>query len=63
VKNIVENVVNSHGHEVSGPSKQRLLKYIRLLASTGIADEQQLLVLGKAYLKEISQPDSRYTGC
>jgi hypothetical protein len=63
VENIVENVVNSHGHEVSVPSKQRLLKYIRLLASTGIADEQQLLVLGKAYLKEISQPDARYTGC
>ena len=29
MKNIVENVVNSHGHEVSGPSKQRLPQELR----------------------------------
>jgi hypothetical protein len=62
VKNIVERVVSSHGHEVSGPVKERLLNYIRLLASAGIADEQ-LLTFGRAYVKEIQQPDRRYTGC
>lgn len=62
VKNIVESVVSSHGYEVSGPVKERLLNYIRLLASAGMTDEQ-LLTFGKAYLKEISQPDPRYTGC
>lgn len=62
VKNIVESVLRSYGHEVSFPLKERLLNYISLLASVGIADEE-LLTFGKAYLKEISQPDSRYTGC
>jgi hypothetical protein len=36
--------------------------YISLLASTGKTDEQ-LLQLGKAYLKEIQNPDPRYSGC
>jgi hypothetical protein len=60
--NIVNSVVSSYGGEVNGPSQQRLLNYIRLLASTGKTDEQ-LVAFGTAYLREILEPDRRYSGC
>jgi hypothetical protein len=62
MNNIVESVVSSCGREVNGPTREKLLNYIQLLASTGKSDEQ-LLTLGTAYLKEILKPDPRYTGC
>jgi hypothetical protein len=58
---IVDSVVSSYGGEVKGPTQEKLLNYIRLLASTGIT-EDQLLSLGAAYLKEVLEPDPRYTG-
>jgi hypothetical protein len=62
MKNIIESIVSSCG-EVSLAAKEKLSKYIRLLASAGIADEQQLVTFGEAYLDESSKPDPRYTGC
>ena len=59
---IVNHVVSSFDREVSGPARDRLLNYIRLLASTGKTDEQ-LLALGAAYLREVVEPDRRYSGC
>ena len=61
VDNIVNRVVNSYRGEVSGLTQERLLNYIRLLASTGKTDEQ-LVAFGRAYLREILQPDPRYSG-
>jgi hypothetical protein len=54
--------VRSYGTEVSGPTREKLFNYIRLLASTGIPDEK-LLTFGRAYLREILKPNPRYTGC
>ena len=62
LKNIIDSVLSSCGYEVSGPTQEKLLNYIRLLASTGKTDEQ-LLSFGTAYLKEILDPDPRYSGC
>lgn len=59
--NIVNNVVSSYGGDVSGRIRERLLNYIRMLASTGKTDEQ-LLAFGTAYLREILKPDPRYSG-
>src|ERR1700739_4407001 len=59
--NIVDSVLSCYGHEVSGPTKEKLLGYIQLLASTGQTDDQ-LVTFGSAYLREISAPDPRYTG-
>ena len=59
--NIVENVLSSYGGEVSEPARKKLLGYIQLLASTG-QTEDQLVTLGSAYLRELSQPDHRYSG-
>ena len=58
---IVNSVVSSYGGEVSGLAQERLLSYMRLLASTGKTDEQ-LLAFGTAYLRELSEPDARYSG-
>jgi hypothetical protein len=60
--NIVDSVVSSYSGEVSGLTQEKLLNYIRLLASTGKTDEQ-LLLFGTAYLQEVLEPDPRYTGC
>jgi hypothetical protein len=60
--NIVNNVVSSYGGEVSELTQERLLNYMRLLASTGKTDEQ-LLAFGMAYLREILEPDPRHSGC
>ena len=62
LQNIVDSVVMSYGAEVSGPTQEKLFNYIRLLASTGIPDKK-LLMLGRAYLREILKPNPRYTGC
>ena len=62
LQNIVDRVVSSCGAEVSQPTQEKLFNYIRLLASTGIPDEK-LLTFGRAYLREILKPNSRYTGC
>jgi hypothetical protein len=62
LRGIVDSVVISHGAEVNGPTLAKLLNYLQLLASTGISDDR-LVTFGSAYLKEILEPDPRYTGC
>jgi hypothetical protein len=62
LKNIVDSVLGLHGAEVSELTQSKLLNYIQLLASTGKTDEQ-LLTFGAAYLREILDPDPRYSGC
>ena len=59
---IVNQVVSSSGFVVSMPTHDKLLKYLKLLASTG-KSEEQLFRLGSAYLKETLDPDPRYSGC
>ena len=61
MNDIVEKVLSSHGEHVNG-ARERVRHYLDLIASTG-KTEQQLLAFGRAYLKEISQPDPRYSGC
>lgn len=62
LNDIVENVLRSYGGNVSAPTRQKLFNYIALLASVGKSPEQ-LQPLGVAYLREILQPDARYSGC
>jgi hypothetical protein len=59
---IVDRIVSSSGHVISIPTYDKLLKYLRLMASTG-KSEEQLIRLGSAYLKEALHPDPRYSGC
>ena len=43
-------------------ARERVANYIGLLASTGKTNGE-LFRYGRAYLKEILEPDPRYTGC
>jgi hypothetical protein len=61
-KDIVEAILQSSDGEARRVFYGKVSNYIGLLASTG-KTEEQLLVLGKAYLNEILNPDPRYTGC
>ncbi len=61
-KDIVEAILKSSDGEARKDFYGKISNYIGLLASTG-KTEEQLLVLGKAYLDEILNPDPRYTGC
>jgi hypothetical protein len=60
--NIIDSVVSSYNGEVSVLTQEKLSNYMQLLASTGKTDEQ-LLAFGTAYLREILEPDPRYSGC
>lgn len=60
---VLDDVVRSlEGAVVEEAVLRRVRNYIRLMASTGQSNEQ-LVILGQAYLKEILQPDPRYSGC
>jgi hypothetical protein len=61
-RDIVEAVLQSFDSEARKIAYGKVSNYIGLLASTG-KTEEQLVVLGKAYLNEILNPDPRYTGC
>jgi hypothetical protein len=61
MNNVVERILTSYGKDVGG-SREKLRNYLGLLASSGKTDEQ-LFSLGSAYLKELLEPDPRYSGC
>ena len=61
MNDIVEKVLNAYGKDASD-SREKVRNYLSLLASTG-KTEEQLLAFGTAYLREILEPDSRYSGC
>ena len=61
-RDIVETILQSFDGEARIFAYEKVSNYIGLLASTG-KTEDQLLVLGKAYLNEILNPDPRYSGC
>jgi hypothetical protein len=61
MNSLVERILRSYGEDVGG-SREKLASYLRLLASTGKTDEQ-LFSIGSAYLKELLEPDTRYSGC
>jgi hypothetical protein len=55
---IVNRVISSSGCVLSIPNHDKLLKYLKLLASAG-KSEEKLFRLGSAYLKEALEPDPR----
>jgi hypothetical protein len=61
IDDIVEDVLSSQNEDAGGV-RPRLKNYLSMLASTGKTDGE-LKACAKAYLKEFSEPDSRYSGC
>jgi hypothetical protein len=62
MNDIVDRVLSSANPSVGPEARDRVAKYIGLLASTG-KTRSQLERFGKAYLREILEPDPRYSGC
>lgn len=62
MNDIVERVILSADPALGPEARERVTKYIGLLASTG-KTSRQLERFGKAYLKELATPDPRYSGC
>ncbi len=62
MNDIVDRVLNSASHSVGSEAREKVANYIGLLASTGKSG-RQLEHFGKAYLREILEPDRRYSGC
>jgi hypothetical protein len=62
VHDAVETILIAEEKDVSRIVRKKLANYLNLLVSTGKTDEQ-LLIFGTAYLNEIREPDSRYSGC
>jgi hypothetical protein len=61
MNDIVEKVLKKAGKEVGLETRERIKNYLNLLASAG-KTERQLERFGAAYLKEIFEPNSRYSG-
>ena len=63
---IVDNILQIYGGELDSEfleaSREKVARYIETLASTG-KTPRQLTAYGLAYLKELHNPDRRYTGC
>jgi hypothetical protein len=59
---IVEKILTGYAGDVND-ARAKVKRYLSPLASVGKSDEEQLLVIGTAYLKEMLEPDYRYTGC
>jgi hypothetical protein len=62
MNDIVEQVLSSADPGVGPEARERLINYLRLLASTGLT-RRQLERFGRAYLQELLTPDRRYSGC
>lgn len=62
MENIADTILQSLDCDLNEMTHRRVRNYVKLLASTG-KTEEQLVVLGRAYLDEILNPDARYSGC
>ena len=61
MNDIVEKVLSSADHSVGLEAREKVRNYICLLATTGKTN-RELERFGKAYLKQILEPDHRYSG-
>jgi hypothetical protein len=62
MNDIVESVLRKSDREIGAETRERVAQYLRMLARAG-KTRRQLIRYGTAYVKEILEPDRRYTGC
>jgi hypothetical protein len=61
---LVDKLLLTYGKELDRElSRKKVARYLQALALAGKHDPKQLTIYGRAYLKELQQPDPRYTGC
>jgi hypothetical protein len=62
MNDVVETVLRMSEREVDAETRERVADYLRMLAQAG-KSKRQLIRYGTAYVKEIFEPDGRYSGC
>jgi hypothetical protein len=62
VDHAVEIIMKAEDKDTDSAAREKLANYLDLLVSTDTTD-RQLLIFGIAYLNEIREPNSRYSGC
>jgi hypothetical protein len=70
MNDVVECILNAYQSmcpldaEQAADSRQKVSRYIEILASAGQRDAEQLAIYGLAYLTELQEgQDPRFTGC
>jgi hypothetical protein len=59
---VLTSIVRAYGRDLDVRSGDKIREYLRTLASAGKRDERELAEYGLAYLKEMENPDTRYSG-
>jgi|APAra7269097403_1048558.scaffolds.fasta_scaffold05926_1 hypothetical protein len=62
MNDIIESVLKNSDREVGAEARERVAEYLHMLARAG-KTKRQLIRYGTAYVKEIFEPDRRYSGC
>ena len=62
MNDIIESILKNSDREVGAETRERVAEYLHMLAQAG-KTKQQLIRYGTAYIKEIFEPDRRYSGC
>lgn len=63
VTELVDSILKAYGREFDAETRAKISRYLETLTSTGKRDNRQLTVYGLAYLRQLDNPDPRYTGC
>ena len=59
---LVDKVLSSANRPVGADAREKVINYVSMLQSTG-KSRKDLERYARAYLKEILEPDRRYSGC
>ncbi|WP_407158767.1 hypothetical protein [Bradyrhizobium sp. STM 3557] len=62
MNDIIESVLKNSDREVGAETRERVAEYLHMLAQAG-KTRRQLIWYGTAYVKELFEPDRRYSGC
>jgi hypothetical protein len=60
---VLTAIVRAYGRNLDSESSLKIRRYLRTLSQAGRADSRELTEYGLAYLKELENPDRRYSGC
>jgi hypothetical protein len=60
---VLTAIVRAYGRNLDSESSLKIRRYLRTLSQAGRVDSRELTEYGLAYLKELENPDRRYSGC
>lgn len=60
---VLTTIVRAYGRDLDVESSEKIRRYLRTLTSARKQDARELAEYGLAYLRELENPDRRYSGC